>query len=73
MPGLKGKIEFREVEMRYRPDLEPALKNLSFVVNPGQIVAVVGRTGAGKSSLFQLLLGFRDCTKGELLIDDQNV
>ena len=73
MPGLKGKIEFRDVEMRYRSDLEPALKNLSFVVNPGEVVAVVGRTGAGKSSLFQLLLGFRDCTAGELLIDDQNV
>ena len=52
MPGLKGKIEFKDVEMRYRSELEPALKNLSFAVNPGEIIAVVGRTGAGKSSLF---------------------
>lgn len=40
------------MEMRYKPELEPALKNLSFKVEAGQHVAVVGRTGAGKSSLF---------------------
>lgn len=69
-PHLNGKIEFTRVEMRYKADLEPALKNLSFVVEPGQRVAVVGRTGAGKSSLYQLLLGFRTASKGCLLIDD---
>jgi len=49
---LKGKIEFTSVEMSYKPGLRPALQNLSFVVNPGEQIAVVGRTGAGKSSLF---------------------
>ena len=38
--------------MRYKPDLEPALRDVSFVVQPGERVAVVGRTGAGKSSLY---------------------
>ena len=59
--------------MRYKPDLQPALRNLSFVVEPGEKVAVVGRTGAGKSSLYQLLLGFRTANKGCLLIDDHDV
>ena len=47
-----GKIEFDDVEMRYRPNLKPALRSLSFKINPGVRVAVVGRTGAGKSSLY---------------------
>ena len=47
-----GAIEFKNVEMRYNPDLKPALLNLNFKVKPGQKIAVVGRTGAGKSSLF---------------------
>ena len=51
-PALKGRIEFKNVKMSYRQDLEPALRDLSFVVEPGDHVAVVGRTGAGKSSLF---------------------
>lgn len=48
----KGTIEFREVEMRYQSHLDPALKNLSFKIAAGEKVAVVGRTGAGKSSVF---------------------
>lgn len=59
--------------MRYNPDLAPALKNLSFKIKAGQKVAVVGRTGAGKSSLYQLLLGFRQTNKGEVLIDNLNI
>ena len=49
---LRGKIEFKSVEMRYKPELEPALRDVSFTVQPGERVAVVGRTGAGKSSLY---------------------
>lgn len=71
--SFKGKLEFTRVEMRYKPDLQPALRNLSFVVEPGEKIAVVGRTGAGKSSLYQLLLGFRTANKGCLLIDDKDV
>jgi len=70
---FRGKIEFTRVEMRYKPDLQPALRNLSFVIKPGQKIAVVGRTGAGKSSLYQLLLGFRTADKGCLLLDDLDV
>ena len=52
MSDLQGKIEFNNVEMRYKPELQPALQNLSFVVQPGERVAVIGRTGAGKSSIY---------------------
>ena len=51
-----GEIEFKDVFMRYRPELDCVLKGLSFVVKEGQRVGVIGRTGAGKSSLFMTLL-----------------
>jgi ABC-type multidrug transport system fused ATPase/permease subunit len=49
---LKGGLEFQNVEMRYQLHLEPAIKNLSFKIEQGEKIAIVGRTGAGKSSLF---------------------
>ena len=49
---LGGSIEFRDVCMTYQPHMESAIKNLSFNIKQGKRVAVVGRTGAGKSSLF---------------------
>ena len=52
---LDGSLEFDSVQMRYQAHLEPALNDLSFKINKGEKVAVVGRTGAGKSSLFQVL------------------
>jgi len=52
------------VVLKYQDHLEPALRNLSFKIEPGQKIAVVGRTGAGKSSLFQLLQGFRENCEG---------
>jgi ABC-type multidrug transport system fused ATPase/permease subunit len=57
-------IEFRNVTMRYREDLKPALKQVSFSIRKGEKIAVVGRTGAGKSSLFQLLTRFRAPQEG---------
>lgn len=56
---LEGNIEFINVEMRYQLHLEPAIRNLSVKITAGQKIAIVGRTGAGKSSFFQLLQGFR--------------
>lgn len=72
-PLITGKVEFKDVEMRYKHDLEPALKDLSFTLNAGEQIAVVGRTGAGKSSLFQLLFRFRSADKGQVLIDNRSV
>lgn len=48
---IKGDIEFRNFSLRYRPDTDLVLKNLSFTIKAGQKVGVVGRTGAGKSTI----------------------
>ena len=67
---VSGKIEFSKVSFRYMQSAEPALVNLDFVVNPGQIVAVTGADGAGKSTLFKLVLGLYQPQAGAILVDD---
>jgi ATP-binding cassette subfamily B protein len=64
---LKGEIEFRNVSFEY--DYEPILKNINFKVRPGQTVAIFGQTGAGKSTIINLIERFYDVTSGEILID----
>uniref|UniRef100_A0A914W7W3 ATP-binding cassette sub-family B member 9 n=1 Tax=Plectus sambesii TaxID=2011161 RepID=A0A914W7W3_9BILA len=68
--NVAGKIEFRNVHFSYpsRPDL-PILKDLSFSVNPGETVALVGPSGGGKSSCIALLEHFYEPSKGQVLID----
>ena len=68
LPSLVGKIEFRHVFFAYEKN--PVLTDLNLIVNPGEIIALVGRTGAGKSTLVNLLLRFYDVSQGEILIDD---
>ena len=74
--NIKGKIEFRHVYFAYpfQPD-NVILKDISFTIEPGQSVALVGNSGCGKSSIIQLLNRFYDVEdgKGELLIDDVNI
>jgi ABC-type multidrug transport system fused ATPase/permease subunit len=71
---VKGHIEYRNVRFRYptRPDIE-VLKNMSFRVEPGQKVALVGTSGAGKSTIVQLLLRFYNIDEGDILVDGQSV
>ncbi len=52
---ISGSIEMNEVEMRYSKKLRPAIENMSLKVQKGEKIAIVGRTGSGKSSLFQML------------------
>ena len=66
---LKGKIEFRNVRFRYNKERE-ILKDLSFIIQPGQTVAFVGATGEGKTSLLHLLTRMYDPTSGEIFLDD---
>jgi ATP-binding cassette subfamily B multidrug efflux pump len=70
----RGEIEFRNVWFSYSPKPEPAeedwvLRDVSFRVAPGQTVAIVGHTGAGKTTLISLLLRFYDVQRGQILLD----
>lgn len=71
---FQGKIDFRKVQFHYptRPEVE-VLKGLSFHVNPGEKVALAGHSGAGKSTIIQLLLRFYELQGGSILVDDKNV
>ncbi|MDO8966437.1 ABC transporter ATP-binding protein [Algoriphagus sp.] len=71
---FEGKIEFVGVGFRYptRPEVE-VLKNVSFQVQPGEKVALAGHSGAGKSTIIQLLLRFYESDKGSVLIDGRDV
>lgn len=66
---VRGKIEFRNVWFAYDPG-NWVIQDLSFVVNPGEKVAIVGATGAGKSTLMNLLCRFYDIQRGTILLDD---
>lgn len=68
----EGKVEFRNVKFEYKEGI-PVLKNISFSVDKGETVAFIGKTGCGKSTLMNLLLGFYEGYEGEILIDGQNI
>jgi ABC-type multidrug transport system fused ATPase/permease subunit len=68
----QGRIEYRHVAFAYRADV-PALHDINLAVKPGQCVALVGPTGAGKSTLVSLLSRFYEATGGEILLDGRNV
>ena len=69
----KGEIEFVKYSTRYRPDLEPVLKDLSFTIQPGERVGIVGRTGAGKSSLALALFRGLEAMSGRIIIDEVDI
>jgi ATP-binding cassette subfamily C (CFTR/MRP) protein 1 len=68
-----GEIEFDDIWMRYRPDLDPVLKGVSFVVKPGDKVGIVGRTGSGKSSLIVTLFRLVEPYQGTITLDGINI
>jgi ATP-binding cassette subfamily B multidrug efflux pump len=74
----RGEIEFRNVWFSYRNVAEPAeedwvLRDVSFRVEPGQTIAIVGHTGAGKTTLISLLLRFYDIQRGQILLDGKDI
>lgn len=73
MPKIKGTVEFKEVSFAYDDDDVTVLKNVSFKVNPGDSIALVGATGAGKTTIINLLSRFYDVTDGSVLIDGIDV
>ena len=72
VPKFKGKIEFKHVYFAYEGD-DYVLKDVSFVILPGQTAAFVGATGAGKSTIISLISRVYDANKGEILIDDIDI
>jgi ATP-binding cassette, subfamily B, bacterial len=70
---VRGAVGFEEVTFAYRPDLPPALDRLSFQAEPGQLVALVGPTGAGKTTVTSLLARFYDPQAGRVLLDGHDL
>ena len=68
-----GKIEFCNFSVKYRPDTKIILKNLTFTINPGEKIGVVGRTGSGKSTLALCLFRILEPTFGKILIDGVDI
>ena len=72
-PARTGRVRFADVEFRYPGAEEPVLRGITFEANPGEVTAIVGSTGSGKSTLVNLLPRFYDATGGEVLVDGVNV
>ena len=72
LPAIKGRIEFRHVWFAYQEE-DWILKDVSFTIEPGQKVAFVGATGAGKSSILNLIGRYYDIQKGQILIDGVDI
>jgi ATP-binding cassette subfamily B protein len=69
---VRGKVEFRDVSFRYSPDV-PLIEDLSLTVQPGQTVAIVGPTGAGKTTLVNLLMRFYEIDSGRITLDGTDI
>lgn len=69
----KGKLEFKNVYFRYHEGSNWVLEDISFSVNPGETLAIIGSTGSGKSSLVNLIPRFYDAVKGSILVDNIDV
>ncbi|MFO7848308.1 MAG: ABC transporter ATP-binding protein [Balneolaceae bacterium] len=70
---VDGRIEFKDVEFSYNPEEETILKNVSFHTHPGETLAIVGATGAGKSTIINLLLRYYDIQNGEIRLDGVDI
>ena len=70
---LSKEIEFRDVTFQYDDDTEPVLRGVSFTVRAGQVAAIVGLSGAGKTTLVNLVPRFFDVTRGAILIDGVDI
>ena len=70
---VKGVIEFKDVKFKYSTEEEETLKGLDMKIVPNKKIAIVGKSGNGKSTIFNLLLRYFDATKGEILIDGVDI
>lgn len=72
LENFKGNVEFKNVKFGYNPD-KIIIKDLSFAAKAGQKIAIVGPTGAGKTTIVNLLMRFYECNSGQILVDGQNI
>ncbi|HEV2665685.1 MAG TPA: ABC transporter ATP-binding protein [Blastocatellia bacterium] len=72
LPNVRGEVEFRDVSFEYSKDL-PVLRHINLKLESGQVMAVVGRTGAGKTPMASLMLRFYDPTAGAILLDGHDL
>ena len=72
LTDIKGEVTFKDVTFQYEKN-KPILKNINFTAKPGQMIAIVGPTGSGKTTLINLLMRFYDVTEGEILLDGVNI
>ena len=70
---MRGYIEFKDVTFSYHGAERPALKNISFSAGPGEVTAIIGGTGSGKSTISSLILRFYDVDSGSILIDGVDI
>ena len=71
--ALKGQVEFKNVSFYYHGAQEPALSGISFTAKPGEVTAVIGSTGFGKTTLVNLIPRFYDASEGQVLVDGVDV
>ncbi|MFH1683400.1 MAG: ABC transporter ATP-binding protein [Candidatus Margulisiibacteriota bacterium] len=71
LPKIQGKVEFENMSFSY--EQEEVLKDINLSVKPGEIIALIGRTGAGKSTLMSLLLRFYDPSSGKIMVDGNDI
>ena len=69
----QGEVTFEDVALRYRPDLPLVLKGLTFSIKAGEKVGIIGRTGAGKSSIAQALFRTVELCDGKIVVDGRNL
>ncbi|WP_347943669.1 ABC transporter ATP-binding protein [Enterococcus cecorum] len=72
LPPIQGNVEFQHVDFRYVPS-QPLIEDFNFTAQPGQTIAIVGKTGAGKSTLVNLLMRFYEVNRGNILIDGVDI
>ncbi|MGI8385853.1 ABC transporter ATP-binding protein [Robertmurraya sp. P23] len=70
---IDGRVEFQHVSFRYPQSVKPTLRDISFTAEAGQRIGILGETGSGKTSLFQLIPRLFEATEGHITIDDENI